>query len=247
MNKQIEMKGSYKRKAKDINLKELYEVIRRRLWIVVLITVIAASLGAYYSYSIKTTPQYQSSSRIIISANAGLRTTLQVIIKDSTILDKVVQQLNLPFSSDELAGKINVESIDESQVVSISVIDTDPERAANIANTIAKVFKEEIPNIVNFNKVRLLSDAKVNPWSINSGQSHIKIILIAFIAGLIISLGLVFLLDSLDDTLKSNQEVEAALGLPVLGRVSKLNRRNLKRKNVKKVYLETRGETIGYK
>ena len=63
-----------------------------------------------------------------------------------------------------------MQSIDASQVVSISVIDSDPTMAANIANTTAKVFKEEIPNIIGFNDVQLLSEAKVVPYPINDSR-----------------------------------------------------------------------------
>ncbi|MFK9089963.1 YveK family protein [Bacillus salipaludis] len=233
-----------KRKAKDIDLKELFLVIKRRLWLIIVITIIATGLGTYYSHS-NNAPLYQSSSRIIIGANPENRNTLQVIIKDSTILDKVVKELGLAQSAEALAGQITVSSVDNSQVVSISVTDTDPNRAADIANTTAKVFKQEIPTIMDFNDVRLLSDAKVNPWPINQSQN--KLIIIGFIAGLVIGIGLVFLLDSLDDSLRSEHEVEEMLGLPVLGRVPKMHKKNLKKKNVKQVELEVRGETIGYK
>lgn len=244
MNRFEERNNSPKRIAKDINLKELYLVIKRRLWLIVVITVITTGLGAYYSYSTNT-PLYQSSSRIIIEATPESRNTLEVIIKDSTVLDKVVKELGLPQSAETLAGQITVASVENSQVVSISVTDTDPNRAAKIANTTAKVFKEEIPIIMNFKDVRLLSNAKVNPWPINQSQN--KLIIIALLAGLAIGIGLVFLLDSLDDTLRLDREVEEMLGLPVLGRVSKMNKMNLKKKYVKQFELELRRETFGSK
>lgn len=233
-----------KKNAKDINLKELYYVVKKRLWIILVLMVFTTGLGVYFSDS-KDTPLYQSSSRIIIGANSENSKTLQVIIKDAIILDKVVQKLDLPQSPEELAGQITVTSVDSSQVVSISVTDTNPERAAKIANTTARVFKEEIPNIMDFKDVRLLSDATVNPLQINQSQNNTP--LISLIAGLVLGIGLVFLLDSLDETLGNNHEVEEILGLPVLGRVSKSTKKNLKRKYVKQVNLEARGETIGYK
>jgi capsular polysaccharide biosynthesis protein len=244
MNSFIGMNDQNKKKAKDINLKELFYVIKKRLWVIVVIALITTSLGAYHSYS-NNTPLYQTSSRIIIGATLDSRTTLQVIIKDSTVLDKVVKELGLKQSPEALAGQITVESIDNSQVVSIGVTDTDPNRAAQIANTTAKVFKDEVPNIMNFNGVRLLSEARVNPWPINQSQN--KMIMIYLVIGLVIGIGLVFLLDSLDDSLRLVSDVEELLELPVLGKVSKMHKKNLKRKNVKQVELEVGDETIGYK
>jgi capsular polysaccharide biosynthesis protein len=237
-----------KRKAKDINLKELFFVIKRRFWLIIIITVITTGLGAYYNHShSNNTPLYQSSSRIIIGANPEDRNTLQVIIKDSTVLDKVVKELGLPQSAEALADQITVASVDNTQVVSISVIDSDPNRAAEIANRTAKVFKVEIKKIMGFEGVRFLSDAKVNPSPINQSQNKIKLVIIAFIAGVGIGIGLIFLLESLDDSIRSDREVEEMLGLPVLGRVSKMHKKNLKKKNIKQFEFEARGETIGYK
>ncbi|CRK81666.1 YveK family protein [Neobacillus massiliamazoniensis] len=236
-----------KTNAKDINLKELFYVIKKRLWIVVVITFISTGLGTYYSYS-HNTSLYQASSRIIIDTTPDYRNTLQVIIKDSTILGKVVKQLGLPQSPEALAGQITVTSIDNTQVVSIGVTYTDPKRAADIANTTATVFKAELPNIVSSNNVRdvsILSNASVNPVPINHNQK-MKIV-IALVIGGVIGIGLAFLLDSLDDTLRSNNEVEEILGLPVLGRVSRANKKNLKKKYIKHVNLEARGDTVGYK
>jgi len=137
-----------------------------------------------------------------------------------------------------------VGSIENSQVVSISVTDKDPERAAEIANTTARVFKEVIPTIMEFNGVRLLSDAKVNSWPIN--QKGDRWPLIGLIAGIVIGVGFIFLLDSLDDSLRTENEIEEILELPVLGRVPKQSKRNLNKRVNKEVRLEARGETSGF-
>jgi capsular polysaccharide biosynthesis protein len=240
----------------EVTLKEVFHVIKKRLWIVVVVTVLFTVIGGIYNTYFNTI-LYQSSSRIIINADEEYRKTLQVIIKDSTIMEKVVQDLNLDKSPEELAGQINVQSIDESQVVSIEVTDTDPELATNVANTTAKIFKNEIPNIVNIDQqfpdakitsgqiVQLLSDAKIASKPINENQN--LSIMIGFLIGLIAGIGLVFLLEYLDDSVKSEDDVEELLGVPVLGRISKMKKRNLKMKNRRRQEVEFRGETIGSK
>lgn len=238
-----------KKKAKEINLKELFQVIKRRFWIIALITAFASIVGGILSNS-SITPLYQSSSRIIITGSSEEdRKTLQVIVKDSTILDKVIEELNLGTSAEALAGQITVASIESSQVVSISVIDKDPKLAAIIADTTAQVFKDEVPKIVLVDEsndyVRILSAAKVNPVPIN-GNNNNKLFM-AIIGGMVIGFGLAFLLESLDDTIRSEREIETLLGVPVLGKVSKMNKRNVKKKNHSKYDLELGGETIGIK
>jgi capsular polysaccharide biosynthesis protein len=186
---------------------------------------------------------YQSTSRIIIGADNTLITTLKVIIQDSTVLDKVVKKLDLPYPPETLSGKILVGSIDNSQVVTITVTDSNPEQAAIIANTIAETYKEEIPAIMNFKDITLLSEAKVYPIPINEDQN--KTIIIALIGGIVIGIGLAFLLDSLNDSVRKEDEVEELLGIPVLGSVSKMKKKNMQKEKKKQTKYESRSETLG--
>lgn len=230
--------------AKDFNLRELFMMFKNRLWIIFIITFIATVAG-YLQNSGNTTLLYQSSSRIIVGANPEYMKTLIVIMRDSVIMEKVISELDLKRSSEVLAGQISAESINNSQVVRITVIDPDPVLAAEIANTTARVFKKEIRNIVNFHDVNFLSEAKVNKTPINSKGN--RTVYIAFIMGLIAGVGFIFLLHSLDDTVKSKREVEEEIGLPVLGTVSKMTKRNINKKKQKQPETEYRGETVDLK
>jgi capsular polysaccharide biosynthesis protein len=232
------------RKAKEINLLEIFSVIKRRFWLIAILTVLAAMLGIIINNS-ATVPLYQSSSRIIIGADEESRKTLQVIVKDSAILDMVVKELKLTKSSEELAGQISVQSVEGSQVVSISVVDTDPAQAAVIADTTAKIFQAEVPKIVGQDYIRSLSKAKINPVPINP-KTNDKVIL-AIIGGVVAGVGLAFLLESLDDRIRSEKEIERMFGVQVLGRVSKMNNRNIKKKKSVQSDLEQRGEQVGFK
>ena len=239
MNRQINTNQIVENaKAKEINLKELFEVIKRRYWIVVVLTVLFTIIGFIYS-NFSTTLLYQSSARIIINADSEQQKTLLVIMKDPTMMAKVVKELELQTSPEALAGTITANSINESKVISIGVTYADPDMAAKIANTTAKVFQAEIPNIVGFNDVQLLSEAKSIPYPINDNRN--KMIMIGLIFGLVAGVGLVFFLESLDESIKSKEDVDDFLGVPVLGTVSKMNKRNLKKKNREKEEAELKG------
>ncbi|WP_121610108.1 YveK family protein [Mesobacillus foraminis] len=229
---------------REIDLKEVVDIIRKRIWIVLMITVITTIGGAAYGAK-TTTLLYQASTNIIIGADAEYMKTLQVIIKNITVLEKVVKELNLDRTPEALATQISVQSLDGSQVVSINVVDTNPELAADIANTTASVFKREIPKIVDFKDVSLLSPAKVNPYPINETQN--RTIIISLIFGLAISIGLAFLLDSFDDTIRPDQDMEDSLGLPLLGKVPKMTKKNIKKKSNHQQAVNVRSETIASK
>lgn len=234
------------RAVKEINLKDLFRVVFKRLWLVIIITIFTTAAGWYYSDRHKVEPLYQASSNIIIDADSNYKNTLQVIIKDVTVLKKVADKLGIEKSPESLANQVEVESIDESQVVNIMVTDTDPDRAAEIANTTATVFKGQIPKVIEYKNVSVLSEAQPNPEPINENNPK-KLIIGAFVAGIVLGLGLIFLIDSLDDSIRSSRDVEALLGIQVLGSISKMNKRNVNKKKEKGEKVELRGETIGIK
>jgi capsular polysaccharide biosynthesis protein len=216
------------RVEQELELVYVFKVLRKRLWIILLITMLA-TFAAYFYHSNFHTPLYQSSTRMILrTENQEFIKTLQAIVKDPAILEKVINNLNANMTIEELSNRISVESVGSSQVVNLKVINSDPETAALIANTTATVFKQEVASILNFEGITVLSKAKRVPVPVNNNKT--KTILAGFVVGILGSIGFVFLLNAIDNTLKTESEVEEFLGLPVLGCVSKINKRNTKKK-----------------
>ncbi|MEW9501086.1 YveK family protein [Jeotgalibacillus marinus] len=216
---------------RDINLHDYFSVIKKRLWLIGLIFLITTGLGYYFSET-NNVSLYESDKRIIITTDSEYMKTLMVMIKDPIIMNKVIEALKLEKSPEELASQIVVTRIDDSQVISISVTDTDPELAAAIASETAESFKREISSILEFEEVQLLSVAAVNPVPINETQNKSIIMFAGF--GLIAGVGLAFFLEMFDGRIYKEQEVEEILGIPVIGVISNLNKKKMlvqKRKN----------------
>ncbi|MGE7870613.1 YveK family protein [Bacillus paramycoides] len=217
-----------------ISLKELFAILRKRLVMILVITIGAALVSAIVSFYF-ITPIYQTSTQILVNqkkqdekiiqynevqTNVQLTNTYKIIVKSPVILDRVKSELKLGMSTQELNGKINVENEKDSQVIAVTVQDKDVKLARDIANTTAEIFKSEIAKIMSIDNVTILSKAEVA-----EGQSPIKPnkklnIAIAFVVGLMASVGIAFLLEYLDNTLKKEEEIEKLLGIPVLGVVS---------------------------
>ncbi|MCM3324516.1 MULTISPECIES: YveK family protein [Cytobacillus] len=225
--------------AKEIQLPELFKVIKKRFWLVLLFTLLACGIAFIYHLLNKPTLLYQSDTNIIIGAEVGYRNTLQVIIRDTVVLEEVIKELKLAETSDQLANKIAVTSVDDTQVVNITVVDSHPERAALIANTTAKVFIEKIPTIMDFDEVSILSEARTNPSPINESNG-LNIIVIAGVLGLVAGIGFIFLLDSLNDSVKSESQLERLIDVPTIGTVSIIHTKNLKQKKQKQTVKERR-------
>ncbi|MED0952655.1 YveK family protein [Bacillus mobilis] len=227
---------------KEINLKNIFTIIRKRIWILLLFTTFTTLGGAIYSIYVKT-PLYASSARVIVQANAETMNTLKAMVNEPVVLEKVAAELNINRSVGALSGQISTESIQGSQIIRINVVDTDPLLAHKIANTTATVYKKEVANILNFNNVSILPEDPVQRHSMPINVNHTKTIAIAFLVGMVLSIGFIFLLDSLDETIKTERRIEQLLDIPVLGGISKMNKKNKKDRYSEKNTLPLREET----
>ncbi|MFA2690472.1 YveK family protein [Bacillus mycoides] len=242
-----------------ISLKELFYILKKRLVMILVIAFGAAIVSAIISFFFMT-PIYQSSTQILVNqkkqegamiqageiqTNIQLTNTYKVIIKSPVVLDQVNEKLNLNMTAQALTGKINVANEKDSQVISVTAEDKDPKLARDIANATADVFKGEVAKIMNVDNVTVLSKAEVA-----ENQSPIKPrpmlnVVIAFIVGLMASVGLAFLLEYLDNTVKKEEDVESLLGLPVLGIVARMDEETASVKSHASSSRKVRGQTIG--
>ncbi|OQP25030.1 MULTISPECIES: YveK family protein [Geobacillus] len=242
-----------------ISLRELFETLRKRLWLIVLITALATVVSGVVSYFLLT-PIYQASTQILVNqakseqqlynfneiqTNVQLINTYSVIIKSPTILEKVKDELRLDRTIDELNEQIQVSSEKDSQVFSVTVQDPDPALAVKIANKTAEVFKNEIVKIMNIDNVTILSKAEVKDHQAPVKPKPLLNMAIAFVVGLMTGVGLAFLLEYLDNTIKTEEDVEKHLGLPVLGAVSLITAEGGQKAKRETAIPQTRGETIG--
>jgi len=228
-----------------ISLKEIYEVVKKRFMLIVACVLGAALIAAVVSFFILT-PIYESSSQFIVNqsnqddsemqidsgtirTNVELINTYNVIITSSAILDEVVETLELPYNASELADKINVSSEEDSQVVTVAVKDADPYEATNIANATVAVFQEEIVELMNVDNVNILSEAVTseNPSPVEPKPT--LNIAIAIVLGGMIGVGIAFLLEYFDTTIKTEEDIEKKLGVTLVGVVSTMQSEDIRK------------------
>ncbi|TDQ37643.1 YveK family protein [Aureibacillus halotolerans] len=216
-----------------ISLKDVLATLRKRLWLIVAITLGATVISAVISLFVLT-PMYQSTTQILVNQQSettqydpnSVRTSLElintykVIIQSNTIAEPVAEQVGAGLTAGEVSAKIGVNSQENSQVVEISVKDADPALAASIANTTAKVFQETVPELfgTNVENVSILSEAQAANDPI-SPRTTLNIA-IAFVVGLMAGVGLVYVLDYFDNILETEEDIKRHLELNVLGSVT---------------------------
>ncbi|MGG4466547.1 Wzz/FepE/Etk N-terminal domain-containing protein [Paenibacillus alvei] len=217
-----------------ISLKELFETIRKRILLIISVMLIAMIVSGIVSYFVLT-PEYKSSTQILVNqakndetiynynevqTNVQLINTYNVIIKSASILNSVKNELDINMTVSELNDKISVESAENSQIMTVSVTDPDPVLALKIANKTAEVFEKEIKNLMKVDNVSVLplADDQENQSPVSPNPP--LIIAVAAVVGLIIGSILAFVLEYLNNTVETEQDVEKLLELPVLGSIT---------------------------
>jgi len=229
-----------------LSLQELLKTIRKRLLLIVGIVLFAIGAAAIVSYNYLT-PVYESSTEILINqqneatssgttpdiqTNLQLINTYTVIIESHAILSKVIEKMELNTTPSELQSKVSVNSSQNSQVINVSVQDIDLEKSVETANTIAQVFQKEIKTLMNMENVNILSPAIYTQKQLPIRPNPMLNMAIAAVMGLMIGTGIAFLLEYLDTTIKTEQDIEEVLELPILGFVSPIS--TVKMKRIKK-------------
>ncbi|WP_062351693.1 YveK family protein [Bacillus kwashiorkori] len=213
-----------------ISLKEIFAILRKRLSLIVIIAFLTTTIAAVVSYFV-ITPVYQVSTQILVNrsqtdeainysdvqTNLQLINTYNVIITSPRILDIVIDDLNLDMTTSQLKNKLTVQSEKNSQVVNISVQDPEPQKAVLIANKIADVFQREVVSLMKVDNVSILAKASASDNISPVKPKPTLNMAIALVVGLMVGVGLAFLLEYLDNTIKTEQDIEKILNLPVLG------------------------------
>lgn len=146
--------------------------------------------------------------------NVNLVNSYRVLCKTNRILQKVLDQTNLPFTISELSSKITVNAENNTQLISITAEDSNAKTAEIIANNVAEVFENEIPNIMKVDNVQIVDPARVptNPTSPNRKL----IVLLSLFGCLACCAVLIAARENLDFTVKSEEQLEAVADCPVL-------------------------------
>lgn len=230
-------------RAKEINVKEWLDVLKRRMWIIAACCLICTALGWYMS-SRPVVPLYESETRLLIKGDPKSMQTVQNMIREPIVMERVVKQFNLQKSAARLRNQISLGNIDNSQIFTLKVIDTDPAFAATLANAVVEVYKSTLSELLGWSDITVLTAATLNEQPINPTSN--RMMMIGLIGGFALGIGAAFLRESLDDTLRSKEEVEHILGVPVLGTLSNIGRKDIRAKERQKdVNLSLRGESVG--
>ena len=214
-----------------IDLKDMFSYFKSKISIIILFIVVVGIMGCLYGLFIQK-PVYKSSTSIVlisesqtgatltyndVSLNQNLVSTYSEIIKSRRVLNQVIDNLSLDYSYSNLSNNVEVSSVTGTQIIKISVSDRNNKTAMKIADEIAKVFAKEIPELYNISNVNILDYAEAASNAYNA--NFIKQSIIYLLVGLVLGLGITFVMYYFDRSVKNISQVEEKIKLPVLATV----------------------------
>ncbi len=213
----------------EINLGEMFAYFKAKLHILLIIFALIFGLGSFYVFFMQK-PKYEATATVIVSSdksnanlpgevatNKNLIDTYTQVVKSHRVLDKVKSDINIGQSYDEMLKMINVSAVKDTEIITITTTNHDAEFATKMTNKIADHFVKEIAKIYNDRNINVL-DSAVTPTE----PANIKIVrqeIITFAAGLIVSVSILFLVFYFDRSVKTSEQVESQLHLPVIGKI----------------------------
>lgn len=215
----------------EIELRDVFRIIIRRWWVIVIGGALAALVSGAVSI-FYLDPVYQSDTTIYVGKDTEKDSTVlyndlllgdrlvndyRELVKSRMVTGMVIEELGLNTSTATLANKINVNSVKDTRIIQITAQDTDPQRSMDIANKMAEVFQLKVVEIMDVENVQII-DIAVLPK--NPVKPNIKMnIAIALLLGMMLGVGIVFLIEYLDNTIKTPEDVKRYVDLPIIGTI----------------------------
>ncbi len=224
--------GQSLRSMEDEETIDLME-LARLLWahiVQIVAAAVAAALICLLVCMFVLTPKYQASINMIVNTRQegtaaftndnfnsakNLISTYAVIIKGNTVLNKVIDELDLDMTYAELYNMVTVADVDSTQIMKVTVTDTDAERAGEIVETIADIVPDVLVEKVEAGSCKTVSDVAINPNKVFPQTK--KYVVLAGLLGAILVCGVLVLAHLLHDTVVDDEDIQKKLGLPVLG------------------------------
>lgn len=213
----------------EFDLVELLLFIKKKLLVVLLVVAVFASAGFAYNKLMKT-PTYTADARLYLMPSSSsdvdinsmqivtaLRKDVAILITGRDIGEAVVEKLQINLNPDSLASRIQVSSEESTRVLDVSFTDTDPQRAADILNAACEAVKEKMASRMSENVVDIVYQAKAPSYPSSTRAS--KTAALFGVVGLVVVLLVLIVVFLMDDTIRSEDDVERHLGLSTLSSI----------------------------
>lgn len=211
----------------EIDLREIFGVLMSRLVLIVLTGILfAGTTGVFCKFIMK--PVYTSTTQLCILSNTTSIASLSdlaigtqltqdyiVVVQSRPVVEKVIENLELDMTYEELLDVTTVENPTDTRILTISVTNYDPTLAKQIVDQYAQVSRTRIAELMDINEPGIIEEGHVAERK--TSPTTTKNALIAGILGMFLMAAVVVIRYLMDDTIKSSDDIERYLGLNTLG------------------------------
>lgn len=224
-------------KEENINISEIFEALKKRYKLIIGITLAFTLIAVVLSFFV-IKPKYEVTTKLFIGKEANksqkeqydnndvmmyqkLLTTYAEIIQTDDLIQQGLNKGHLNLELKDVKKSLKVTPRADTQILEISYTGTDKLQAVAAVKDITDVFIKESKKLIPNGNIQIIEKAKVpeKPVSPNKKLN----VLIAFVLGLMVSVGLSLLLEFMDNTYKSKEDVENYLDIPVIGTIPELD------------------------
>jgi capsular polysaccharide biosynthesis protein len=225
---------------RPFSLRDVAQIIRKRLWVIVLVTLVF--VGAAVAFTRWQTPVYEASVQLLVGQEVqqgddqqispnlagsieGLQQLTQTIVEaiDSRpVAEETIQRLGLQMDPGILLNNLTAEQVGSTQFILLTYQDADPQRAQEIANTVSQVSSERMSQVspsASGIRATIWEDATVPNTPVS--PDPVRNAILALALGLMFGIGLTFVMEYLDDSWRSPEELEQVSGVPTFGVIPK--------------------------
>ena len=216
----------------ELDLYAIWLVLKKRWKLIIIIPLVAALISTVYSLYV-VIPQYETSTTLMvmrrievdevqyddIRVSRQLAETYREIVHSHAVLAEAIASNALPYTVGALRGKINVESVRDTEIFNITAQDPDPAMAAEIANGVASAFQKQAMVLMDMENINVIDPAR-EPGNPVTPRLQLNIAT-ALMVGLLGAVGLTFMFEYLDRSIRDPEEASRLLEIPVLGVIPK--------------------------
>ncbi len=216
-----------------LDLRDIFHIIKKRMKVIILITLACTLVSGIMSFYVLK-PVYESSTSIIVGKPEGtsqtqteyndvmlyqkLIQTYQEIAKSRVVADQAYTILEKKYTVDEIQKAVTVTPQTDTQILVIKAKDGDPVEAAKICSAVSEAFIAQSEMVFPTGGDIQVMDKAIVPVEPVSPNKKMNLA-IAFLIGLMGSMGLAFVLEMLDRTIKTEDDVERYIGVPIIGMI----------------------------
>lgn len=218
-----------------MDIHELLQVIKKRCILLISITTLSVVVSAIITFYL-ITPEYKSTCSLVVTKHMEkdgeklqyndimmyqkLVKTYAEIAKSRRVAENTISAMNLNIKPQDLQQMLSATIAADTEVMYISIQNKDKELAANIANKLSEEFIKRADELMPGGNIQIIDYAKVPKAPVKPNK--VLNIAIAFVLGIMFSLGIIFLLEYMDTTIKTSSDIENYIDVPVVGMIQKV-------------------------